>query len=337
LIIKNTFICAVEDEASSPAYGVGRRRSKTEGDYLSCLEPELADLVSEADEVPAQSPTASLSDLGVALQAGGSGASSALTEILNCARSLAFDSAGSQLLQQALELADAQFAHNVATTLWGLMPQAVCSQHAHKVLDTLVQHLDMEVAVCLVDELLGDSCCLATHAFGSVVVRRLLEQLAGEAATVALIDEVLSGNLNHMICHKFGHTVALSILFNGLPRHRSRLFEVLSGDLQRFARHRFASYVLALALSQCSTQEAHILASALMGQAGAVSSLACHSFGVRVVRALLELPSDAEQVRFYLLKSSRRLQKDKFGSQLLDELRTQAKDVDDTFGRIGGA
>mmetsp|Transcript_21308 Transcript_21308/g.53370 ORF Transcript_21308/g.53370 Transcript_21308/m.53370 type:complete len:339 (+) Transcript_21308:88-1104(+) len=331
-IVKNTFICAVEDEPSSPTCSISRRRSKTEGDYLSCLEPEAADPVCEA-----QAPTDRLVVLELALQAGDPTASSACAEIRKSAHTFAFDSAGSQLLEQALGLSDERFARDVAMMLQGLIPQAVCSQHAHKVLDTLVQHLDMEVAVCLVDELLGDSCCLATHAFGSVVVRRLLEQLAGEAATVALIDEVLSGNLNHMICHKFGHTVALSILFNGLPRHRSRLFEVLSGDLQRFARHRFASYVLALALSQCSTQEAHILASALMGQAGAVSSLACHSFGVRVVRALLELPSDAEQVRFYLLKSSRRLQKDKFGSQLLDELRTQAKDVDDTFGRIGGA
>merc|ERR1711972_836507 len=229
-----------------------------------------------------------------------------------------------------------QYAHDVAMTLQGLIPQAVCSQHAHMVLETLVQHLDAAGAACVVEELLRDGSRLAVHAYGSSFICRLLEQMPGEAATVALIDEVLSGDLTQVLCHKFGHLVALSILFTGLPRHRSKFAEVLGADLQRFARHRFASLVLALALSTCSAAEAHCLAAAVMGQAGAVSSLACHSFGLRVVRALLALPGDSEQVRFYLLKSSRRLQKDKFGSQLLDEL-TPGKAADALAGHIGGA
>jgi len=155
---------------------------------------------------------------------------------------------------------------------------------------------------------------------------------------VTLIDEVLAGDVKQLICHKFGHTVALSILSAGLPRHRSRMAEALGEDVQRFARHRFASLVLSLALSASpAAEESHRLAAAVMGQAGAVSSLACHSFGLRVVRALLELPHDSEQVRFYLLKSSRRLQKDKFGSQLLEELSAQGRDQDALAAQIGGA
>mmetsp|Transcript_137023 Transcript_137023/g.347144 ORF Transcript_137023/g.347144 Transcript_137023/m.347144 type:complete len:342 (-) Transcript_137023:265-1290(-) len=335
LIVKNTFLCAVEDETASPTCRLSRRRSKTEGDYLSCLEPELVDPAS--DDIPAEAPTGSLVDLGLALQAGGSEALSALTDIRNSARSLAFDPAGSQLLQQALEVADARFAHDVASMLQGSIPQALCSQHAHQVLETLLPCLDIDGSACVVDELLGNSSHLATHAFGSSLVCRLLEQLAGEVAAVALIDDVLSGDLTQVICHKFGHRIALWILRNGLPRHKSRLVEVLSGELQRFARHRFASLVLALAFSQCTANEAHGLANALMGQAGAVASLACHSFGLRVVKALLELPSAAEQVRFYLLKSSRRLQKDKFGVRLLDELSVSNPLVNDFVGCVGGA
>merc|ERR1712066_956051 len=122
----------------------------------------------------------------------------------------------------------------------------------------------------------------------------------------------------------------------GLPHQKSKLAEVLGSDVQRFARHRFASLVLSSALANCSAAESHGLAVAVMKQAGAVTSLACHSFGLRVVRALLVLPWDSEQVRFYLLKSSRRLQKDKFGSQLLEELNTQGCLGAMSVARVGG-
>jgi len=331
-IVKNTFICAVEDEPSSPTCSISRRRSKTEGDYLSCLEPEAADPVCEA-----QAPTDRLVVLELALQAGDPTASSACAEIRKSAHTFAFDSAGSQLLEQALGLSDERFARDVAMMLQGLIPQAVCSQHAHKVVESLVPRLDVEACANIVNELLGHSSRLSMHAFGSSLLCRLFEHLPADTVVVALIDEVLSHDVTQLICHKFGHMVALSILRNGLPRHRSKLAEVLSGELQRFARHRFASLVLALALSQCIAKEAHGLAFALMGQAGAVSSLACHSFGYRVVKALLELPSAAEQVRFYLLKSSRRLQKDKFGVRLLDELSVSNPLVNDFVGCVGGA
>merc|ERR1711972_1198440 len=178
---------------------------------------------------------------------------------------------------------------------------------------------------------------MAMHASGSSLVGTLLEHLPGAAATVALVDGVLSGDVAQLVCHKFGHGVTLSVLSMGLPHQRSKIAEVLGSDVQRFARHRFASLVLSSALATCSAAESHSLAVAVMKQAGAVTSLACHSFGLRVVRALLVLPWDSEQVRFYLLKSSRRLQKDKFGSQLLDELNTQVSMGAMPVACIGGA
>jgi len=342
LIIKNTFICEVETEDASPFCAPQRRRRcKTEGDVLSCLDrtPTSADDDDDHDHdsEAAPAPFDRLSDLSDSLLAGGPRADAALEEIRDAAGVLAFDAAGSQLLQRALELADAQFAREVAIALRGTVSEAVVSQHAHGVLELLVQRLDADGAVGLAEELLCLGSRTAMHAFGSCLLCKLLEHLPGEAAAAALVDEVLAADLSQVICHKFGHLVALSILSHGLPRQRTKIAEVLSGDLQRFARHRFASLVLALAFSTCSASESHRLAVIVMGQAGAVSSLACHSFGLRVVRALLELPGDSEQVRFYLLKSSRRLQKDKFGVQLLGELNTQIKPVDALAAQVGGA
>merc|ERR1712113_944174 len=88
---------------------------------------------------------------------------------------------------------------------------------------------------------------------------------------------------------------------------------------QRFARHRFASNVVSAAVRSASGV-GNSLASALMAQPGTVVSLACHTFGVNVVRGLLASPWHSWHVMQFLLKSSQRLQKDKYGRELFCEI-----------------
>jgi len=192
--------------------------------------------------------------------------------------------------------------------------------NAAGVLEGLVGELGSEWCACVAEELLGDVQRFAMHIFGSSLICRLLEVAPRDAKTAALVDELLAADMATVVCHKFGHAVAMSILSHGMPHQRSGVASSLRVDLQRFARHRFASLVVASAFGHCSTAESHHLARLLMSQAGAVASLACHGFGVRVVRAMLELPGDSQQVMLYLQKSLRRLQKDKFGAQLLQEM-----------------
>merc|ERR1719450_1635910 len=146
-------------------------------------------------------------------------------------------------------------------------------------------------AAFIAEELLAESpWTLVLNANGSSIVCRLLEYSAGDARTLALVDAVLSADVAMLCCHKFGHEVAMSILSNGSSSQRAPILAALRGDVQRFARHRFASLVLEHALALCSDEERVILASELLARPGTVPALACHSFGVNVVRALLEVP-----------------------------------------------
>jgi len=48
--------------------------------------------------------------------------------------------------------------------------------------------------------------------------------------------------------------------------------------------------------------------------------LACHNFGVDVVRALLHVPQASKQAVYFIEKGSRRIMRDKYGMRLLQEL-----------------
>jgi len=166
-----------------------------------------------------------------------------------------------------------------------------------------------------------------------------LEFSPEDARTVALADQLLKEDLPVLCCHKFGHCVVASLLSNGLQRQRARVVEALLQDVQRFARHRFASRVLEAALPYASEEEQARLASALMAQLGAVVALACHAFGVHVVRAVLEVPRESKLAMHYLVKGQRRLRKDRYGLELLQELGLEAGEgsLVEVAGALGGA
>merc|ERR1712060_596654 len=136
----------------------------------------------------------------------------------------------------------------------------------------------------------------------------------------ALTDAVLDGNVASLCCHKYGHDVAMSILSNGAARQRRVIVAALLGDFQRSVRHRFASSVMLQALTQCPPEEVDELAARILGEPGAVVALSCHTFGVHVVRALLDTPSWRKQVSEQVSRASKRLRKDKYGKALLEEL-----------------
>mmetsp|Transcript_21300 Transcript_21300/g.53340 ORF Transcript_21300/g.53340 Transcript_21300/m.53340 type:complete len:150 (+) Transcript_21300:2-451(+) len=112
----------------------------------------------------------------------------------------------------------------------------------------------------------------------------------------------------------------MSILSNGSSSQKGLILSALRSDVQRFARHRFASKVFEHALALCSDEEQNSLAFQVLARPGMVVALACHNFGINIVRALLDLPRMSKQVQMLLVNSRSRVSKDKFGSELMLEL-----------------
>merc|ERR1711972_1226842 len=225
-------------------------------------------------------------------------------------------------------LAPASEARALAGGLRGSGGEAARSSSACRVLEQIVRSLGMKDAAFIAEELLAQSpWTLVLNANGSSIVCRLLEYSAGDARTLALVDAVLSADVAVLCGHKFGHEVAMSILSNGSSSQRGQILSALRGDVQRFARHRFASKVFEQALALCSEDERNSLALEVLARPSTVVALACHNFGANIVRALLQMPSG-------------RVSRDKFGSELMRELglgKQQPKQVLDLARGLGFA
>eukprot|EP00449_Zooxanthella_nutricula_P012537 CAMPEP_0198504686 /NCGR_PEP_ID=MMETSP1462-20131121/10622_1 /TAXON_ID=1333877 /ORGANISM="Brandtodinium nutriculum, Strain RCC3387" /LENGTH=340 /DNA_ID=CAMNT_0044233859 /DNA_START=80 /DNA_END=1102 /DNA_ORIENTATION=- len=314
LVVKNTFICALDAEALSPVRGVCRRRSSSDS-----LGSTTCGSFGQSDDDSWEGTTASGDDGAGAsafaeeLEAGGAGAAAA------CA-ALAFDPLGSCWLLRAMELGGVGAAKVVSTAMAGGVCKAARSAHACAVLESLICMLSTDEVSFIASEMCAAAMQIATHVHGHAVVCRLLEYSGGAAPTLALADAVLAEDAAVLCCHKFGHHVAMSLLSNGLTRHRRAIVTALFGRLPRFARHRFASSVVVQALSQCADEEGGVLAAQLVATPVEIVGLAVHNFGVAVVRALLDMPAFRPHVMVVLAKASKRMMKDKFGRGIMMEL-----------------
>lgn len=218
--------------------------------------------------------------------------------------------------QSILETSGAAGRQKVLAFLRGRVREAAKSAYAHKVLEAVVLYTGTDDAAFIADELLGLGRESLLEAFTSSVICRMLEHSPADSRTIALMDELLSSDVAGLCTHKNGHNVAAAMIAHGIPRQAAQVVSALHSNPQRFSRHRFASKVVKVALEMGSDS----LAQELMSQPGTVGSLACHNFGVDVVRALLQSPRHSPQVWRFLVKSTRRLFKDKYGRELMRDL-----------------
>merc|ERR1719401_139095 len=210
----------------------------------------------------------------------------------------------------------------VASALQGSVCEVLKHQHAAEVLEEVVRFVGTEQASFITRELCMSADVtqmVASGAHGHALVCRLLEFSAAEASTEALVDQILVGDLHLLCLHKCGHHVASSIISNGLDRQRRAVVRALHHDIQRISRHRYASEVLRQAIAHCPVEESRSLTSAIMKKSRCVPDLACHNFGVHVVREMLEISSLRNAIVKQLMGCSKKITKDKFGRALLEE------------------
>merc|ERR1719230_966168 len=100
---------------------------------------------------------------------------------------------------------------------------------------------------------------------------------------------------------------------NGAARHQRTVVAAMLADEQRFARHRFASAVVAQALLYCPVAECTQLASRFLLGTPGLATLACHKFGTAVVKTLMEDGRFEPQVVGLLVAAGKKVARDRFG------------------------
>jgi len=258
------------------------------------------------------------------LEADGVRADVACAQLVTSAAELATDATGSTMLCRAMDVGGTKAVLGIAARLAGSVCKLSRSPHACRVLGKLLSSTDAEISASIALELCAKAPQAVANVHGNAVVCKLLECFADAPSTQALIDCVLVGDTASLCRHKFGHCVAMAIVTYGVPRQRRIVMQALIGDLQRLARHRFASSVTVRAVQRGAADGCDLLQAQLLYQLlvppGVVVGLACHNFGVNVVKALIEQSPCRNQVVQLLSKATNRIMKDKFGKAMLREV-----------------
>jgi len=221
-----------------------------------------------------------------------------------------------------------------ADALAGVVCEAAQCADGSAVLEGILFYAGTEDSAFIARELCAEVRSIVGSPCVSSVLCRLFEFSAASEGAIAIADTLLSSDVALLCCNRYGREVAMSILSNSPEaRHRHAIIQALASEIHRFARHRFASEVVVQVLTQCSQEECQVMTSQLMG--GGVADLACHNFGVHVVRAMMEQPGLRTRIVNDLSRASKRLMKDKYGRALLQELGTADQAAPSAF--VGGA
>ena len=260
------------------------------------------------------------------LEAGGSAAAWALVKIRRSMPSLVFDEAGSSLVLRALAVAGVvaeglRLMEWVAEGLRTFVGEAARSQSACRVLRQIVQSWSLQDSDFIAEELLAASpqaLMLHSEAYGLFCC--LIERFADDDRTMALVNDMLAGDVAVLCSHRVGFHVARTILQHGAAEQRGRILSVLQGDVRRLTHRRRAVRVYKRAFTCCPESEQESLALAVIQNATSVTDLACHPYGQNVVRELFRVPSVSEHVWTLITNDRDRLSRDHNGWRLLRDM-----------------
>jgi pumilio RNA-binding family len=223
-------------------------------------------------------------------------------------------------VQLALEVSDQSDQAYISGELHGCVRRAIASPHGNYVIQKIILELPTALTSFVIEELFGIAAEASRHRYGCRIVCRLLEHSATDAMVVQLVEEILVETMD-LCCHNFGHHVIQTILEHGHPAHKHTIAETLRAQSHLIARNRNAAYVAERALTYCSPADQQALTTTLLSQPQLFVALAENQFGFHVVLAALRLPGEISQaVRSLMLQSSARLEVNKYGIRVLDDL-----------------
>lgn len=333
---------SLDKEAVSSSMSRRMRRQRAAHrveDRLKALQKAQEAQAQEAQAAPAPPSSAGVVSEGTAqelsrqLGAGEKTRAAAVAALAGSVWCFSADRVGCHVIQLALEVASSDEAKALVAELKGHVLEAVMSPYANHVLQRVIECLPVSMSSFVVEELSGSASAMAGHRYGCRIFCRLLEHYSAPSAAATALFEELQEDVEELICGKFAHHVAISMLEHGAPEHKHLIFQALSqrgaapggpdvgrrSGVLRSALHRNASYVTEKALEHCSEEDAVALAEGLVSR-GSLMQLTSSPSGIHVMKALLRMPRMQLPVHAMVLTSIRQIEDTKFGAKLLQEI-----------------
>lgn len=184
----------------------------------------------------------------------------AVRVLCGSARRLAFEYAGSRVLQSALQAADKDAAIRLVRVLHGHVLESTRSPHANFVIQRIIELMPRERFGFISDELAGFGADVAKRPFGCRILSRLIEHSAPD---MPLADEVLQ-EVDVLCFHPYGKHAVSSLLEHGTEWQRREILNSLHRHLNRILTDYNSSFVLENALTYAALHEAQPLVAELL-------------------------------------------------------------------------
>ena len=210
--------------------------------------------------------------------------------------SLTLQMYGCRVVQKALEhvLADQQDA--LIKELDGQVLKCVKDQNGNHVIQKALERLPEGQVKFIIDAFQGQGFTLATHTYGCRVIQRLLEHCPTAASSVL---EELHRYTQNLVVDQYGNYVSQHILEHGQKADKSRVIEVVKGQVLTLSKHKFASNVVEKCIAYGTVEERQdiideIITSTSEGQS-ALAVLMKDQYGNYVLQKMLEVADGAQR------------------------------------------
>lgn len=239
-------------------------------------------------------------------------------------RLLAFDKAGSRVVQEAIAVGSVDERDQLVGQLKGCVNQLWNSPSANYVLSKIIEVMPSAKLGLLREELSGNVCEAARHQYGCRMLERLLEHW-GEHEVNWIVNEVLP-NAEELCRHRFGNFVMQHMFEHGPRDCKAKIADRIIGFLPKLAKHRIASHVIqkALLFSDEDTQYRLVQTFLLAQHDDSIVDVACARYGIYVLEELATVQVCISEVRQRLLAELQRLQESQYGHRAVTKFSLEA-------------
>ncbi|KAJ4813325.1 Pumilio [Rhynchospora pubera] len=204
---------------------------------------------------------------------------------------------GCRVLQTALEVVDMDKRVSIAKELDGHVIQCSCDQHGNHVVSKIIECVPQELIDFIISSLSAEITSLSAHPYGHHVIQTLLECCDEASDRIVMVRHILQ-DLFALSHDQYGNYIIQHILENGKPQERSAIIQILSGNVLKMSKHKFASNVIEKGLRFGTPQEqCHMVDEILRftNECDTLQMMAYDQYGNCLVQTALEV-SNSEQL-----------------------------------------
>lgn len=197
---------------------------------------------------------------------------------------------GTEIVQRALEVADAEFRGRLLLQLASRAVELYESPHGNYTLSKAVEVLPSERLAGIVEKLQERGFEeVSKHKFGCRLMERLIEHIT-EADQRLLIAAIVP-KAEALSKHQYGNFV-VQHLYEHAPAARAEILKALLGQIPQLANHRTASHVIQRSLTYSDERgQAAVVQALLQGRDEAsLINVALGRYGSFVIEQLAQLP-----------------------------------------------